>query len=55
MSTRNTVSCMAQSKAAGTAAALCVRLKKDNVRELPYQELYMAFKADKVWFDQERL
>ena len=54
MSTRNTVSCMAQGQAAGTAAALCVKLKKDNVRDLPYKELYATLKADNVWFDQDR-
>ena len=54
MSTRNTVSCMAQGQAAGTAAALCVTLKTDNVRDLPYKELYTALKTDNVWFDQDR-
>ncbi len=54
MSTRNTVSCMAQGQAAGTAAALCVRLNKDNVRDLPYRELYGTLKANNVWFDQDR-
>ena len=38
MSTRNTVSCMAQGQAAGTAAALCSQ-KKCGTRELAYPQL----------------
>ena len=38
MSTRNTVSCMAQGQAAGTAAALCAA-KKCGARELPLKDL----------------
>ena len=38
MSTRNTVSCMAQGQAAGTAAALCA-LKNYSTRDLPYNIL----------------
>jgi hypothetical protein len=38
MSTRNTVCCMGQGQAAGTAAALC-SVKKCGTRELPYNEL----------------
>jgi hypothetical protein len=38
MSTRNTVSCMAQGQAVGTAAALCAA-KSCSTRELPYRDL----------------
>jgi hypothetical protein len=38
MSTRNTVSCMAQGQAVGTAAALCAA-KKCGTREIPYGTL----------------
>jgi hypothetical protein len=38
MSTRNTVSCMGQGQAAGTAAALCSQ-KRLGTRELPYSAL----------------
>jgi len=38
MSTRNTVCCMGQGQAAGTAAALCA-LKGCGTRKLPYAEL----------------
>ena len=38
MSTRNTVCCMGQGQAAGTAAALCAA-KKCDARELPYRDL----------------
>jgi hypothetical protein len=38
MSTRNTVCCMGQGQAVGTAAALCA-MKKCGTRELPYSEL----------------
>ena len=38
MSTRNTVSCMAQGQAVGTAAALCAA-KSCATRELPYRDL----------------
>ena len=38
MSTRNTVSCMAQGQAVGTAAALCAA-KSCGTRELPYRDL----------------
>lgn len=37
MSTRNTVSCMGQGQAAGTAAALCAR-QGCGARELRYEE-----------------
>jgi hypothetical protein len=54
MSTRNTVSCMAQGQAAGTAAALCVRDGYAGVRDLPYTTLYAGLKQGNVWFDGER-
>jgi hypothetical protein len=38
MSTRNTVFCMGQGQAAGTAAALCAE-KKCHTRQLPYSEI----------------
>ena len=38
MSTRNTVSCMGQGQASGTAAALCA-LNDFGSREIPYQSL----------------
>lgn len=53
MSTRNTVSCMAQGQAAGTAAALCSERKVDNVRELKYQELRDALEKGNVWFEEK--
>ncbi|MDR1116950.1 MAG: FAD-dependent oxidoreductase [Oscillospiraceae bacterium] len=53
MSTRNTVSCMAMGQAAGTAAALLATSGLNGVRDLPYEELYKALKADGVWFDAE--
>jgi hypothetical protein len=53
MSTRNTVSCMAQGQAAGTAAALCVKNSFGGVRDLPYPKLYDALKLGNVWFDAE--
>jgi len=47
MSTRNTVCCMGQGQAAGTAAALCAH-GGCGVRELPYAELREALLADGV-------
>jgi hypothetical protein len=48
MSTRNTVSCMGQGQAAGTAAALCAA-RKCGTRELRYRDLRDALvKADVV-------
>lgn len=47
MSTRNTVSCMAQGQAAGTAAALCAKLGCAT-RELPYPLLREALLRDGV-------
>jgi hypothetical protein len=50
MSTRNTVSCMGQGQATGTAAALCVK-KKCGTRELPYGELHKALEKTNVYFE----
>ena len=48
MSTRNTVSCMAQGQAAGTAAALCVK-NSCVTRELPYAQLRKKLIEDNVY------
>jgi FAD dependent oxidoreductase len=50
MSTRNTVSCMAQGQAAGTAAALCAA-KKCGTRDLPYPALRQALQRAGVYFE----
>jgi hypothetical protein len=50
MSTRNTVCCMGQGQAAGTAAALCAR-KRCATRGLPYRELRRALERDGVYFE----
>ncbi len=50
MSTRNTVCCMGQGQAAGTAAALCAA-KKCGTRELPYADLRKALEAGGVYFE----
>ena len=50
MSTRNTVSCMAQGQAAGTAAALCAA-KAARTRELPYADLRAALEKGGVHFE----
>ena len=50
MSTRNTVSCMGQGQAAGTAAALCAA-KKIDARELKYADLRMALEKGEVYFE----
>ncbi|MDR3121760.1 MAG: FAD-dependent oxidoreductase [Clostridiales bacterium] len=55
MSTRNTVCCMAQGQAAGTAAALCALGGIGDVRDLPYRTLHDRLKADGVWFDHDPL
>jgi hypothetical protein len=47
MSTRNTVCCMGQGQAAGTAAAICAA-KNVSTRELPYDDLRNALKRDGV-------
>ncbi|MCU0522636.1 MAG: FAD-dependent oxidoreductase [Anaerolineae bacterium] len=49
MSTRNTVACMGQGQAAGTAAALCA-LRDEGTRELPYSVLREALERDGVVF-----
>lgn len=50
MSTRNTVSCMAQGQATGTAAALCAE-KDCDTRGLAYADLRAALEAGGVHFE----
>jgi hypothetical protein len=50
MSTRNTVCCMGQGQAAGTAAALC-SAKKCSTHELPYSDLRSALERNNVYFE----
>jgi hypothetical protein len=50
MSTRNTVSCMGQGQAAGTAAALCAK-GNCGTRELPYNDLRKALENAGVYFE----
>jgi hypothetical protein len=50
MSTRNTVSCMGQGQASGTAAALCA-LNDLGSRELPYQTLREELDKAGVYFE----
>ncbi len=50
MSTRNTVSCMGQGQAVGTAAALCAK-KKCGTRQLPYAQLRKTLEKDNVYFE----
>lgn len=50
MSTRNTVSCMGQGQAAGTAAALCAAQKK-GTRALPYADLRQALVKGDVYLE----
>jgi hypothetical protein len=50
MSTRNTVCCMGQGQAAGTAAALCAA-KKCTTRQLPYNELRGSLEKGNVYFE----
>lgn len=50
MSTRNTVSCMGQGQATGTAAALCAG-KECGTRDLAYPELRKALEAGGVYFE----
>jgi glycine/D-amino acid oxidase-like deaminating enzyme len=50
MSTRNTVACMGQGQAAGTAAALCVA-RDCATRQLPYPDLRVALEADGVYLE----
>jgi len=51
MSTRNTVCCMGQGQAAGTAAALCAA-KGIGARALPYPDLRRALETDNVYFEE---
>ncbi len=50
MSTRNTVSCMGQGQATGTAAALCATGNR-HTRELPYPVLRRALEKSGVYFE----
>ncbi len=50
MSTRNTVSCMGQGQATGTAAALCVQGNCET-REQPYRTLRRALEKGGVYFE----
>jgi len=50
MSTRNTVSCMAQGQSFGTAAALCAQ-QNVGIRQLPYATLRKKLEADGVYFE----
>ena len=50
MSTRNTVCCMGQGQAAGTATALCAA-RDCTTRELPYKELRGALEKAGVHFE----
>lgn len=50
MSTRNTVSCMGQGQAAGTAAALCAA-RNWGTRDLPYRTLRQALEKGGVHFE----
>jgi hypothetical protein len=50
MSTRNTVSCMAQGQATGAAAALCAK-KNCGTRDLPYTDLRAALVKGGVYFE----
>ena len=51
MSTRNTVSCMGQGQATGTAAALCAQ-GDYGMRELPYADLRTALVQAGVYFER---
>lgn len=51
MSTRNTVCCMGQGQAAGTAAALCAA-QDCGTRDLSYSDLRDALENDNVYFEQ---
>ena len=48
MSTRNTVCCMGQGQAAGTAAALCAQ-RRCGTRDLPYPVLREALEKGGVY------
>ena len=49
-STRNTVNCMGQGQAAGTAAAFCA-LKNKGTRDLKYADLRDALVKSGVYFE----
>ena len=51
MSTRNTVSCMAQGQSFGTAAAMCAA-KNIGTRALPYSDLKAQLINDGVYFEK---
>lgn len=51
MSTRNTVCCMGQGQAAGTAAALCAE-RKCSTRDLSYDKLRDALLKDNVYLEK---
>ena len=55
MSTRNTVSCMAQGQAAGTAAALAAGAGFGSICDLPYGMLKDRLLRDGVYFEEEPL
>jgi hypothetical protein len=50
MSTRNTVCCMGQGQATGTAAALCAA-KRLGTRDLKYSELRIALLKKDVYLE----
>jgi len=50
MSTRNTVSCMAQGQSFGTAAALCAA-RNSGIRALPFADLKAQLVKDGVYFE----
>ena len=50
MSTRNTVACMGQGQAAGTAAALCA-VREIGAREIVYSDLRAALERGGVYFE----
>jgi len=51
MSTRNTVSCMAQGQSFGTAAAMCAT-RNIGIRALPYADLKAQLVKDGVYFEK---
>ena len=50
MSTRNTVCCMGQGQASGTAAAMCAN-RNCTTRQLPYLDLRKTLEKDDVYFE----
>jgi hypothetical protein len=50
MSTRNTVSCMGQGQAVGTAAALCAK-RSCGTRQVPYGLLRETLEKDDVYLE----